>query len=82
MSGGRSAARVPASAGIRWFRASLSAVRAQPLLLFSIALLYLSAMGFLTVLPFMGPVLAAMFMPFGTVYLGRGTRDALAGRRP
>ncbi|MCF0253233.1 MAG: hypothetical protein HUK26_02725 [Duodenibacillus sp.] len=69
-------------AGLAWLKRSFAAIRQQPLPMMCIVLLYTFSMGFLSVLPYAGGVFAALFMPFGTVLLGRGTRLALEGRRP
>ncbi len=73
---------LPASAGFLWFKSAVSATLNQPVLLMGAVLFYMISMSFLSVLPWVGPVLAAVFMPFGTVFFAHATRDALNGNRP
>lgn len=73
---------LPASSGWHWFLSALQATRNQPVVLTGIVLLYMFLMSMLSVLPWVGPALAALFMPFGTVFVGRATRTALAGGQP
>ena len=73
---------LPASAGWHWFLSALKATRNQPVVLTGVVLFYMFVMSSLSVLPWVGPVLAALFMPFGTVFVGRATRTALAGGQP
>lgn len=74
--------RLPAASGWNWFVQALSATQKQPIVLMGVVLFYMLSMSVLSVIPLVGPVLAAVFMPYGTVFLGHATRDALAGRSP
>ena len=71
-----------ATAGWHWFIQALRATQSKPLGLMGIAIFYIMGMGLLSALPIFGPVLAALFMPFGTVFLAWSTRDALQGKIP
>lgn len=73
---------VSAGEGWQWFVTAIRAVRFDAFRLFLITFLYMCAMAVLSLLPTVGPVFAAVFMPFGTVMLGYGTRDALMGVQP
>lgn len=74
--------RLPASSGWYWFRDAAMAVGRKPLNLLAITLFYLLVMGFLSAIPYAGIVFAALFMPFGTAFIGRSTRTALLGGEP
>lgn len=74
--------KLPASAGWRWFLEAVAATRRSPVTMTGIVLFYLIVMGGLSALPFAGFVLAAFFLPFGTVFIARSTREVLAGRMP
>ncbi len=69
-------------AGLSWLKTALAACRREPFALAVIAIFYLSMMGILSILPLFGSLAASLFMPFGTVLLGRGVRETLAGRKP
>lgn len=71
-----------ASAGWRWFLSALEATRKQPIVLMGVVLFYMLSMSILSVIPWFGPVLAAVFMPYGTVFFAHATRDVLADRQP
>lgn len=68
--------------GIFWFRVSCKAFGTQPLGMLTATLVYMLAMGVLTMIPFVGSLAAAFFMPFGSVYLARATSRALEGKPP
>lgn len=70
------------AAGWRWFKTAVVATREQPFALMGIALFYMFTMGFLSVMPVVGAILSALFMPFGTVFIGRATRDAIDSQAP
>ena len=74
--------KLPASAGIDWFLQGLKAARMAPISMLGVVLFYLLVMGGLSSLPLAGTVIAAFFMPFGTVFVARSTRDVLAGKMP
>ena len=71
--------RLPAASGWYWFRDAATAVGRKPLNLLAVTMLYLLIMGFLSAIPYAGIVFAALFMPFGTAFIGRSTRTALQG---
>lgn len=74
--------RLPAASGWYWFRDAATAVGRKPLNLLAVTMLYLLIMGFLSAIPYAGIVFAALFMPFGTAFIGRSTRTALQGGDP
>ena len=74
--------KLPALTGWKWFLEGVRATRSAPVSMTGIVLFYLIVAGGLSVLPIVGFVLAAFFMPFGTVFIGRSTRDVLAGKVP
>ncbi len=74
--------RLGVLAGFAWLKTALAACRREPFALAVIAIFYLSMMGILSILPLLGSLAASLFMPFGTVLLGRGVRETLAGRKP
>lgn len=65
-----------------WFRVSCRAFATQPLGMLTATLSYMLMMGLLTMLPFFGSLAAALFMPFGSIYLARATSRALEGKPP
>lgn len=71
-----------AVAGWRWFVSALGATQKQPLIMMGVVLFYMLSMSVLSVIPWFGPVLAAVFMPYGTVFFAHATRDALADKQP
>lgn len=82
MTDSNSSRRLSAVHGWYWLRDALKAVRLKPLNLLGITLFYLLMMGFLSAIPYAGMVFAALFMPFGTAFIGRSTHTALAGGDP
>ncbi len=74
--------RLPAASGWRWFRDAATAVSRKPFNLLAVTLFYLLVMGFLSAIPYAGLVFAALFMPYGTAFIGRSTRTALEGGTP
>ena len=70
------------AAGWRWFKTAVVATREQPFALMGITLFYMFSMGFLSIMPIVGAILSALFMPFGTVFIGRATRDAIDQKAP
>lgn len=73
---------VPIGEGWNWFVIAILAARKQLFRLFLFVMFYTLTMGFLSVLPVIGVVFAALFMPFGTILLGYGVRDALHDKVP
>ena len=69
-------------AGFNWLQTALTACRREPFALGAIAVFYMTSMGILSMLPFIGTLVVSLFMPFGTVLLGRGVRETLARRTP
>ena len=82
MTDNNSSRRLPAASGWYWFRDAASAVSRKPFNLLAVTLFYLLVMGFLSAIPYAGIVFAALFMPFGTAFIGRSTRTALQGGDP
>lgn len=74
--------RLSAAHGWYWFRDAATAVGRKPFNLLAVTLFYLLVMGFLSAIPFAGIVFAALFMPFGTAFIGRSTHTALSGGEP
>ena len=70
------------SSPIKWLREGLSAVRQAPFGMVSICIFYVFTMSLLGALPVVGLVIAAFFMPFGTMLVLNGTRQASEGRQP
>ncbi len=71
-----------AGAGWNWFALAVQAVKLNASRLFLIVLFYSVVVGILMVLPLVGSLLAALFMPFGSVLLGHGVRDVLNHKVP
>lgn len=71
----------PAAGGL-WFQAGLAAVRREPLSLAVVAIFYMSTMAILSILPVVGSLAASLFMPFGTVFLGRAVKVTMQGKQP
>lgn len=71
-----------AGAGWDWFVIAIKAVRAQPFRLFLMTFFYMIVMGISSFIPMFGVIVTALFMPFGTIMLGHGTRDALNNKFP
>lgn len=71
-----------AADGWRWFREALRALKNQPLGLIGIVVFYLLISGLLSGIPFIGPILAGVWMPFGAVLIGFAARDAVNNRIP
>lgn len=71
-----------AGAGWNWFATAVQAVRLNASRLFLIILFYSVVVGFLMVLPIVGSLFAALFMPFGSVLLGHSVRDVLNKKVP
>lgn len=74
--------RLSAAYGWYWYRDAALAVARKPFNLLAITLFYLLAMGVLGAIPYAGLVFAALFMPFGTAFIGRSTKLALTGGDP
>ena len=70
------------AAGWLWFQAGLAAVRREPLSLAVVAIFYMSTMAILSILPVVGSLAASLFMPFGTVFLGRAVKVTMQGKQP
>lgn len=74
--------RLGPTAGYTWLTKAFVAVRNKAARLFLVIFFYTSMLGLLMLIPVAGPVLAALFMPFGTVLIGYATREALENRMP
>lgn len=77
-----SSRRLGAASGWYWLRDAAAAVARKPFNLLAVTLFYMLVMGFLSAIPYAGFVFAALFMPFGTAFIGRSTRSALQGEEP
>lgn len=73
---------LPMTAGLLWFKSAVLAVRSNFPAIVGVSLFYIFTMGLLSVLPMAGNILAALFMPFGSVMLAKTTQDALNGNPP
>ncbi len=70
------------SAGLGWFKESLHALRRQPIALTGVVVFSLLVSGLLSSVPFLGMLLASLWMPYSTILTATAARDALAGRPP
>ncbi len=70
------------SSPIQWIKRGAFALRQAPFGLASIVIFYVFMMSVLTSLPFIGLVIAALFMPFGTMLVINATKDAEENRQP
>lgn len=70
------------SAGIGWYKESFLALRRQPLSLTGIVIFALLMSGLLSSVPFLGTLLASLWMPYSTILTATAARDALTGRPP
>ena len=70
------------SSPIKWLREGWEAVRHAPFGMVSVCIFYVFTMSLLGALPMVGLVIAAFFMPFGTMLVIKGTQDAYHGRQP
>ena len=71
-----------AGAGWDWFATAIHAVRLNAARLFLLVFFYSAVMGILMLVPMVGMVFAALFMPFGTILIGHSVRDVLKGKEP
>ena len=70
------------SSPVKWLREGFHAIRLAPFGMVSICIFYAFTMSVLGALPMLGLVIAAFFMPFGTMLVIDGTRQAFEGRQP
>lgn len=68
--------------GLDCFKRALLALRLQPLALTGVSVFAALGTILATSIPFVGTLLASLWMPFGAALTGIATRDALAGRAP
>jgi hypothetical protein len=73
---------VPARAGLQWVKLGLSTFAKQPLALAGLFFMYMMAATLLSLLPFVGLVLALAIVPAATLGLMAATQEALKGRFP
>lgn len=73
---------LPAAQGLVWFRDAFLALKRQPLALSGIVVFNILMAGILSSLPFVGLLLASLWMPFGVILTTEGARDSLEGRIP
>ena len=64
------------SSPVKWLREGFHAIRLAPFGMVSICIFYAFTMSVLGALPMLGLVIAAFFMPFGTMLVIDGTRQA------
>lgn len=82
MTDNNSSRRLSAAYGWHWLREASRAFSLKPIQLLGVTLFYLIVMGFLSAFPYGGMVFAALFMPFGTAFIGRSTHEVLKGGTP
>lgn len=70
------------SSPMKWLSIGAQAIRNQTLGMISVTMFYVFMMSLLGALPIAGLLLAAIFMPFGTLLIAEGTRDALLDQTP
>lgn len=68
--------------GLDCFKRALLALRMQPLALTGVSVFAALGTILLSSLPFIGTLLASIWMPFGAVLTGIAARDTLSGRAP
>lgn len=68
--------------GLAWFKLSWRALKLQPIAFTGIVVFSLLLSGLLSGVPYIGTLLASLWMPFGSVLTGWAARDTLAGRMP
>jgi len=73
---------VPARAGLEWVKLGLFTFAKQPLALAGLFFMYMTAATLLSLLPFIGLVLALAIVPAATLGLMAATKEALKGRFP
>ena len=73
---------VPARAGLEWVKLGLLTFAKQPLALAGLFFMYMTAATLLSLLPFVGLVLALAIVPAATLGLMAATQEALKGRFP
>lgn len=71
---------VPAKAGLHWMREGLLALRAQPMRLTALFVLFMLAGIIFSVVPLVGSVLSFVLMPYATVVLMLGALHARQGK--
>jgi hypothetical protein len=73
---------VPARTGLQWVKLGMRTFFRQPLALTGLFFLYIAAGALLSVVPFVGPVLALAIVPAATLGLMAATQEVLKGRFP
>jgi hypothetical protein len=73
---------VPARAGLQWVKLGLFTFSKQPLALAGLFFMYMTAATLLSLLPFVGLLLALAIVPAATLGLMAATQEALKGRFP
>jgi hypothetical protein len=73
---------VPARTGLQWVKLGLFTFAKQPLALAGLFFMYMMAATLLSLLPFIGLVLALAIVPAATLGLMAATQEALKGRFP
>jgi hypothetical protein len=67
---------LPAGAGLTWLRQGIALLRRQAFAFTALVIMYSMALMLLANVPFIGPALAAMLVPFGTLGITAAGRDA------
>ena len=73
---------VPARTGVQWFKSGVRTFFRQPLALSGLFLLFMGLMSLLSVLPYIGNILALGLLPAATLGLMAATREASNGKFP
>ncbi len=67
---------LPAAAGLTWLRQGIALLRRQAFAFTALVIMYSMALMLLANVPFIGPALAAILVPFGTLGITAAGRDA------
>jgi hypothetical protein len=73
---------VPASTGVAWFRAGLRTFWRQPLALAGLFFMFITLISLVSLIPWVGSVLALALLPATTLGLMAATREAAQGKFP
>jgi len=73
---------VPARRGIHWVKQGIKTFFKQPLAMIGLFFMFMAAMSIATLLPFIGSVIAMMFLPGATLGLMAASKESTAGKFP
>lgn len=73
---------VPARTGLQWVQLGLLTFKSQPLALAALFFLAMASMSLVTVLPFIGPLIALALLPSVTLAMMVAASEAAHGRKP